>query len=96
MYARIGGDGGTDVDADGRGVNELDMRDAPGVYRADVRGQSAAVYACLKRGNEAFQHHRGLAGAGHACDNGEPPFGNVHLQRLDGVNFRSGQVNDAV
>ena len=36
-----------------------------------------------QRRDKAFQNQRRLAGAGHTRDNGQPPLGNVHLQRLD-------------
>ena len=70
---------GADVDADRRGVDELDVRNAVRVDRADMGRQSAAADVRLQRRDQAFQYHRGLAGTGYACNDGEPSLGNVHL-----------------
>ena len=59
-------------------------------------GRARAADLRLQRGDQALQHHGGLAGAGHAGDHGEPPLGNVHLQRLYRVDPVGGQVDDAV
>ena len=47
--------------------------------------QIVPCYLRLKRWNKTFKHHRGLAGAGYTCDNRQPSFRDLHLQRLDRV-----------
>ena len=63
MHAGIGGHGGADVDADGRRIDELDVRDALGADRPNVRRQRMAADAGLQRGDQALEHHGRLAGA---------------------------------
>ena len=87
---------GADIDPDGGGIHEFHVCDALGFDRADLCGQGSAVDGCLQRRNKTFQHHGGLAGAGYPGDHREPPFGNLHLQRLDRVDLRSGQMDRAV
>ena len=96
MYARVGGNRGADVDPDGRGIDEFDVRDALRTDGADVLRQRLAADVRIQRGDEAFQHHRCLAEAGYAGDDGEPPLGDTHLQRLHGMDRRSRKMNDAV
>ena len=94
--ARVGGDRRADIDADGRGVDELDMRNTVGFDCADMRGQGAAADACLQSGNEALEHHGGLAGAGHTGDDGQPSLRDLDLQRLDGMDLRRGQMHGPI
>ena len=96
VHARVGRDRGADVDADGRRVDELDVRDAVGFDRANVRGQGIAVDLRFQRGDKALEHHRRLARTGHAGDDREAALGDVDLKRLDSVDLRSGQMNRAV
>ena len=96
MHAGIGGHGGTDIDADGRRVDELDVCDALGADRPDVRRQRAAADTGLQRGDQALEHHGRLARAGHAGHDRQPPLGNGDLQRLDRMDLRRGQANRSV
>ena len=96
MHAGIGGHGGADIDADGRRVDELHVRDALGADIPDVRRQRTAADACLQRGDQALEHHGRLAGAGHAGHDRQPPLWDVDLQRLDRVDLRCGQMNGSL
>ena len=93
MNIRVGCDGGADVDPDRSGVNELDLPDAFRVDSPHVRGQTSVGDFRFKRGNEALQNERGFTRTGNACDDGQPPFGNVCFQRLNGVDRSGGEVN---
>ena len=53
--------------------------------RQHVGGRLLAGGRRLERGHEALQHERGLAGARHARDGGEPPARDVHGKGLHGV-----------
>ena len=81
----VGGHRGADVDADGRGVDEFHVLDAFRENVGDVVGHPFPSGQRLQRGHEAFQNQRRLAGSGDARHYGEPPFGNIDLQRLYGV-----------
>ena len=94
--ARVGRHGRAHIDADGRRVDELDVRDALGANLPDMCREGAAVYLCFQRRYEAFQHHRRFAGAGHARYHGEPPLGNVQLQRLDRVDAAGGEMDPSL
>ena len=90
--ACVGGNGGADVDPDGGRINELDVGDALRVKGADMRRQCLAVDAGFQCRNKALQHQRGLAGAGHAGHDGQPPLGQVYFQRLHRVELRGGKM----
>ena len=94
--ACIGCHSGADVDADGRGVHELDVCNAVGIDCADVGRQRTAADLCLQCRNQALQYHSGLAGARYPGDNCEPSFWNIDLQGLYGMDPIRGQVNPAV
>ena len=96
VNAGVGGHGGAHIDADRGGVDELDMRDPLGADIPNVRWQSSAADVRLQCGDQAFQHHGGFAGTGHAGHHRQPPFRNVHLQRLHRVDRRGGQMDHAV
>ena len=91
----IGGHRGPHVDADGRCVNELDLRNARCSDAFHMGGQSFALGGGLQRGDQAFQHQRGLAGTGHAGHRDEPPLGQPDFQRLDGVDGPGAQGDGA-
>ena len=93
MDIGVGRNGRADIDADGRRVDELDLCDAFRVQCADVVGQGAV--ACLRgeRRHKAFQNERRFARTGNARDDGQPPFGNIDIQRLDGMDGAGGQMD---
>ena len=91
----IGGHCGPHVDADGRCVNELDLRNARCSDAFHMGGQSFALGGGLQCGDQAFQHQRGLAGTGHAGHRNEPPPGQPDFQRLDGVDGPGAQGDGA-
>ena len=83
VYIGVGRHGGAHVDANRRCIDELYLRDAVGLDGPYVGRQRLASRLRRQRRDKAFQNQRRLAGAGHTRDNGQPPLGNVHLQRLD-------------
>ena len=91
----VGGDGGPDVDPDGGGVDQLDLGDAGGLQRADVVRQGPAGGHRLHRGDQAFQHHGGLARARHPRHHRQPPLGKARFQRVDGVDGPGGKDDGA-
>ena len=95
MDPGVGGHGRADVDPDGGGVDELHVGDARGVHSPDVLRQRPVPDFGLQGGDQALQHHSGLAGSGHPCDHGESPLGDVHFQGLYRVNLICGQVDGA-
>ena len=91
MDVRVRGDGRTDVDADGRRVDELHLRDAGRGERADVRGECASPDLRGESRNEAFEDQRRLAAAGNARHDRELALGKRHLQRLHGMDRGGGE-----
>ena len=55
MYARVGGNRGADVDPDGCGIDELDVRDALRIDGADVLRQRLAADVRIQRGDEEIR-----------------------------------------
>ena len=78
------------------GVDELDMGDACGIHCADVCRQWAAADLRFQCRDQAFQHHGGLAGAGHAGNDCEPSLGDIDLQGLYRMDPVRRQVDSAV
>ena len=66
MNVGVGGDGGADVDADGRRVDQLDLLDAISLNGADMGGKWSAVNGRIQPRHKAFQHQCGFAGAGRS------------------------------
>ena len=95
MDIGVGGHRGADVDADGRGVNELYLADAFCLYRPHMGGKLFAADDCLQAGNQAFQNQGGLAGAGHAGHRSQPSLGNADREGLYGVDGGCGKGNFA-
>ena len=93
MNVGVGGDGGADVDADGRRVDQLDLLDAVSLNGADMGGKWPAVNSRIQPQHKTFQHQCGFAGAGHTGNDGQPALGDVHLQRLHRVDTGSGEMN---
>ena len=93
VHVGIGGYRGTHIDADGRRVDELHLRDAVCFHSLHMPRQGRAVHFGLQRRDEAFQNEGGLAAAGHTRDDGEPPLGQVQFQRLHGVDGVRGKVD---
>ena len=91
----VGGDGGADVDADGRRVDQLDLLDAVSLNGADMGGKWPTVNSRIQARHKAFQHQCGFAGARHTGNDGQPALGDVHLQRLHSVDAGSGEMNFA-
>ena len=87
----VGGHRGAHVDADGRGVDELDLRNAGRFHGAHVLRQPAPRNGRLQRRDEAFEDQRGLARAGYAGDDAQPPLGKFHFQRPHGVDGSGGK-----
>ena len=96
MDTGVGCHGGADIDADGGGIDELHMGDSLGLHPPDVGGQGAAVNVSFQGGDQALQHHGGLAGAGNPGDHGQPPLGDLHVQRLYGMDLVGGKKNGAL
>ena len=93
MYVGIGGDGRAHVDADRRGVNELDGGNARSLNACDVLRQLTVVDKRRKGRNKTFEYQRGFAGTGNAGNHGKTPFGNPYVQRFDRVNRFGLEVN---
>ena len=85
MDVGIGGDGRAHVDADGRGVDQFDLRDAVRVHGAHVFGQFLSMDGGFQPGNKALQDQRRFAGTGHAGDRRQASLGEIDLQRPDRV-----------
>ena len=96
VNARVGGDRRTDIDPDGCGVNELNVRDAIGADFADVRRKCRACNTGFQRRDKTFQHHCRFSGAGNAGDDGKPAFRNICLQRFDGMDLSGRQMNPSL
>ena len=62
VYIGIGGDGGTDVDADRRGVDQLYLLDAVGFNGTDVVRKCSFLENRLQRGNKTFQDQSRFSG----------------------------------
>ena len=95
VHAGVGGHGGADVDADGRGVDQLDLGNAGRADRLHVLRQRLAAQRGLQPGNQALEDQRGLARAGHAGDGGQPALGEPQGEGLHGVNWPGGHFDRA-
>ena len=93
MHIGIGGHGGAHIDANGCGIDQLDLGDAVRHNRAYMLRQLLAVDGGVQAGNQAFQHKGGLAGAGNPGHHSQPPLGNFDVQRLYGVDGVGGKLN---
>ena len=91
MDVRVRRDGRADVDADGRRVDELHLRDAGRGKRADVRGERASPDLRGEPRNEAFEDQRRLAAPGNARHDRKLALGERHLQRLHGMDRGGGK-----
>lgn len=91
----VGCHGGADVDADGGGVNEFYLFYARGIDGYDMRRQFFVINGGFKRRNQTLKDQGGFAGAGNAGYNGQPAFGNVYIQRFNGVDGTGGKVDGA-
>ena len=89
----IGGHRRADVDANGRGVNELDMRDPLRRHRFDVVGERFPRGERFERRDQTFQDQRRLARTGYAGHDCQPTLGNVDLQGLYRVQRAGGQMD---
>ena len=85
VHIGVSRDSGTDVDPDGRGVDQLDMPDAFRVDLLDMVGHFLSVAQRIQRGDQAFQDQRGLSGTRNTGNDCQPTFGDFHGERLDGV-----------
>ena len=54
--------------------------------------QPAPLNGRLQRRDKAFEDQRGLARAGHASDDAQPPLGKFHFQRVYGVDGPGGKA----
>ena len=86
MYIGISRYGGTDIDTYRRSIDKFDLTDSVSFDRLHMRRQIMSRDFCLKSGNEAFQHHGGLAGTGDSSDHSKPSFWNLHAERMNCVN----------
>lgn len=93
MHIGIGGHGVAHIDANGCGIDQLDLGDAVRHNRAYMLRQLLAVDGGVQAGNQAFQHKGGLAGAGNPGHHSQPPLGNFDVQRLYGVDSVGGKLN---
>ena len=93
MHIGIGGHGGAHIDANGCGIDQLDLGDAVRHNRAYMLRQLLAVDGGVQAGNQAFQHKGGLARAGNPGHHSQPPLGNFDVQRLYGVDGVGGKLN---
>ena len=89
VHIGVSGDGGADIDADGRGVDKLHLTDAFCFHGEDVLRQFLSVDRSLQTGDQTFQDESRLAGAGHAGDHGQLSLWNLCIQGLHGMD-RSG------
>ena len=93
MHIGVSRNGRTDVDADRRCVDQLDLFDPLGLDRKDMRRQTGPRNMRLQPGHKAFQNLRRLARAGHAGHDREPALRNFRLQRLYRMDSRRGQAD---
>lgn len=93
MHIGVSRNGRTDVDADRRCVDQLDLFDPLGLDRKDMRRQTGPRNMRLQPGHKAFQNQRRLARAGHAGHDREPALRNFRLQRLYRMDSRRGQAD---
>ena len=91
MDVRVRRNGRTDVDADGRRVDELHLRDAGRGERADMRRERTAPNLRGETRNETFENQRRLAAPGNARHDRELALGERHLQRLHGMDRGGGE-----
>ena len=63
VHIGIGGHGGAHIDADGRCIDQLHLRDFLGLHAFHMRWQGCAVHLCLQGRDQAFQNQGGLAAA---------------------------------
>ena len=95
-HAAIGGDSRAHVRADGSCIDELRADDAGGVDPAHAGGQVFACVYAVQRGNQLLQHQRGLAASGYAGNRCQPVDGQVHRQRVHGMQRAGFQMDSAV
>ena len=96
MDACVGCHSGADIDADGRGINQLDVCNAVSIDCVDVGRQCGTMDFRLQSGDQAFQYHGGFSGAGYPGDNREPSLGNIDHQGLYRMNLIRRKVNRAI
>ena len=91
MDVRVCRNSRTDVDADGRRVDELHLRDAGRGERANMRGEYASSDLRGEPRNKAFKDQRRLSAPGNARHDRKLALGERHLQRLHGMDRRGGK-----
>ena len=88
MDIGIGGYSRTHVNADGRGVDQLNMPDIAGIHLADMVRHRRLVNGGVKGRHKTFQDQCCFAGAGNPGHCGQPTFGKAYVKgpdRMDGI-----------
>ena len=83
MHIGIGGYCRTHIDADRRRIDQLCMSDPVCLYSFDMLRQLRSLYMSFQSRQQAFQNQRRFSRTGYTGDHRQPPFGNIHLQRLN-------------
>ena len=88
MHIGISGYRGPHIDADGGCIDQFYMGDALCGDTFYMAGQCSPFNFASSPGNQAFQHHGGLPGAGDTGNDRKSSFGNIYFQRfyrMDGI-----------
>ena len=82
VYVGVCSYGRADIDAYGCRIYQLGVPDTVGLYGQHVVRQLAARDHRLQARHQTLQYQSRLARARHSGHHGQPPLGDIHLQRL--------------
>ena len=96
VYVGVGSDGGADVDADRRGIDQFDMPDS---FRFDVQDMFRHLFPVadgVQCRYQTFQDQGRLSGSGDAGHSGQPVLRDLDRQWLYGVDLSRLHADDPV